>query len=84
MTIQTGTGKHLVGLHGTTEIMKTRVDGCRMARCIMAALTKLRNAMVQEFPVIASVSGMTGLTIFFDGRMFPEIGAAFFGMALVA
>ena len=84
MTIQTGTGKHPVGLRRTPEIIETCIDVSRMKSCVMATLAKLRHTTGQEFPVITPVRGMAGLAVFFNRGMLPEIRTAFFGMALVA
>ena len=84
MTIQTGPGKHPIGLRCSPKIAEVRIDGSRMTGCIMATLAKLRHSVGQELPVVAPMYRMTGLAIFFDGGMFPEVRTTFFSMTRVA
>lgn len=84
MAIQTGTGKQAIGLRWLTECTEVRIDRARMARCIMATLTKLRSPVGQEFPVIAPVYRVAGLAILLHRGMFPEERTALFGMAFIA
>ena len=55
-----------------------------MLVCIMALLAELGLFLFQQFCCLGSVWGVTLHAILFNRRMFPNVGTAFVGMALVA
>lgn len=51
---------------------------------IMAILAKVGDLFFHQVFMAAAVSVMTDGAVFFNRRVFPDKGASFFGMALVA
>lgn len=55
-----------------------------MLRPVMAALAKLGLFFLQEFGGFGTMASVAFCAIFFNGRVFPNIGTAFVSVAFVA
>jgi hypothetical protein len=84
MAVQTRTAEHTICRGIALEVREIGVDGPGMLGYVMATLAKLRRPADQKLSMIAAMSGMAGLAIFLNRRMFPEKGSALFRVTFIA